>query len=42
MTAIIGTLNMAYHVREGAPVAGRLLAVGLTVVLVALRLLAVG
>lgn len=43
MTAIISTLNLAYHVREGRSWwRVRLLAVGLTVVLVAFTLLAVG
>ena len=43
MTAIIDTLNQAYHVREGrAWWRVRLLAVGLTVVLTAFVLTAVG
>jgi membrane protein len=43
MTAIVETLNQAYHIREGRPWwSVRLLAVGLTVVLAAFTLAAVG
>ena len=42
MTAIIDTLNQAYHVKEGRPWwRVRLLAIGLTVVLIAFALIAV-